>query len=143
MFRSFIALSAAVAVAVCAFAAPAGAANDNLHVYVSNCIKQVYKPKTITIACADAGFVVNGIKYSSYTAKAAAGTGTAVVNTCDPSCVAGKSIKYPVKIALARVTQCGDSFQFRRVTVSFTKAVPKGFKRKDVTTFPCANAPTR
>ena len=58
-----------------------GASNTNLHVYVSNCIKQVYKPKSITMACADAGFVVSGIKYSSYGAKTAAGTGGSPTRT--------------------------------------------------------------
>jgi hypothetical protein len=143
MLRPLLALTAAAAVAVPVLAAPAGAANNDLRVYVSNCIEQVYKPKTITLACADAGFVVSKIKYASYGAKTAAGTGTAVVNTCDPSCVAGKSLKYPVTVGLSRVTQCGDSFQFRRVTVRFTKKVPTGMKRTTVQSFPCGNAPTR
>jgi hypothetical protein len=144
MFRPLIALTAAAAAAVPVLAAPAGAADDTgLRVYVSNCIKQVYQPKTITLACADAGFVVNKIRYSSYGAKRAAGTGTAVINTCDPSCVAGKDVRYPARIALSRVTQCGDSYQFRSVRVTFTNKIPKGYKRTYSQRFPCADAPTR
>jgi hypothetical protein len=143
MLRPLIALAAAAAVAVPVVAAPAGAADNDLRVYVSNCVKQVYKPKTITLACADANSTITKIKYSSYGAKRAAGTGTAVINTCDPSCVAGKNVKYPVKVALSRVTQCGDSFQFRTVKVTFTGTVPKGYKKVYTQKYPCADAPTR
>jgi hypothetical protein len=135
-----LALAALSAVPVAATAA--GSDDTQLRVYVSNCQQQVYKPKRITLACADANFRVRAIRYATYGDRTATGTGTAVVNTCSPSCVAGRFVTYPVRVRLSRVTQCGDSFQFRRVAVTFTKRVPKGMKRTDVTPFPCANAPT-
>ncbi len=144
MLKPLLALTAVGALAVPAATASAGTSNnDGLRVYVSNCVKQVYKPKTITIACADANFAVQKIKYGSYNARVATGRGTAVVNTCEPNCAAGKMVSYPAKIKLSRVTQCGDSYQFRRVAVTFTGKVPKGMTRTEVQSFPCADAPTR
>jgi hypothetical protein len=142
MFRPLIALAAAAAVAVPVLAAPAGAADNDLRVFVSNCEKQVYKPKSITVFCADAGVVIGKIKYSSYTATTARGSGTSTVNLCDPDCAAGNTKTYRVRFTLSRVTQCGDSYQFRRLRMSYVGSKPKG-KRTITQTFACADAPTR
>jgi hypothetical protein len=143
MRKPLVAFLAAAAVAAVAVpASTAAAQNTNLRVFVSNCEKQVYKPKTITVFCADAGVVIKKIKYSSYGAKTAAGTGTAVVNLCEPDCAAGKTKNYKVKLKLSRVTQCGDSYQFRKLQMTYTGAKPKG-NRTINQSFPCADAPTR
>lgn len=142
MRKPFTALLAVAAVAAVAVpASTASAQNTNLRVFVSNCEKQVYKPKTITLTCADAGIVVKSIKYSNYGSKSAAATGTAYVNTCEPNCAAGKTKKYPVKLAFSRVTQCGDSYQFRRITMTYTGQKPSGPKVINQP-FQCADAPT-
>lgn len=139
-------LTALIAVAtVAAVAIPASTAsakNDNLRVFVSNCQKQVYKPKTITVFCADAGVIISKVKYSSYGAKTATGTGTAAVNLCEPNCAAGKTKNFKVKFTLSKVTQCGDSYQFRRLKFTYTgKSKPKG-NRTETTSYVCADAPT-
>lgn len=142
MLRPLTVLTAAAAVAAVAIpATTASAQNDNLRVFVSNCEKQVYKPKTITVFCADGGVVIQKIKYSSYGSKTAAGTGTANVNLCEPDCAAGKTKNYKVKFTLSRVTQCGDSYQFRKLQMTYTGAKPKGSRTVNQT-FPCADAPT-
>jgi hypothetical protein len=142
MIRSITALAAAGAIAVAAFAVPAGAANTQLRVYVSNCQKQVYKPKTITVFCADDGVFIKKIKYSAYTAKIARGKGTAVVNLCVPNCAAGKLKNYAVRLTLSKVSQCGDSFQFHDLSMTYVGAKPKG-DRTIKETYDCATAPTR
>jgi hypothetical protein len=142
MFRPLIALAAAAAVAVTVVAAPAGAANNELRVYVSNCKTQVYKPKSITVYCADAGVVIGKITYSTYTATTARGAGTSTVNLCDPDCAAGNTKTYRVRFTLSKVTQCGDSFQFRKLRMRYVGAKPKG-SRTVTQTFTCADAPTR
>lgn len=138
-------LSAVLAVAaVAAVAVPASTAsaqNDNLRVFVSNCEKQVYKPKTITAFCADAGVIINKVKYSSYGSKTAKGTGVAAVNLCEPNCAAGKTKNFKVRFTLSRVTQCGDSYQFRKLHFTYTGAKPKGNRTMN-TTYVCADAPT-
>jgi len=142
MVRPLTALTAAVAVAAVAIpASTASAQNTNLRVFVSNCKKQVYKPKTITVFCADSGVVIEKIKHTSYGAKTATGTGTANVNLCEPDCAAGKTKNFKVKFALSQVKQCGDSYQFRKLRMSYVGAKPKG-DRTINQTFPCADAPT-
>jgi hypothetical protein len=142
MFRPLIALAAAGAVAVTVAAVPAGAADTGLRVYVSNCKTQVYQPKSITVYCADAGVVIGKIRYTTYNATTARGSGTSTVNLCDPNCAAGNTKTYRVRFTLSNVTQCGDSFQFRRLRMSYVGAKPKG-SRTVTQTFPCADAPTR
>jgi hypothetical protein len=141
MFRPLAVLTTAAAVAAVALPATASAGNTNLRVYVSNCAKQTYKPKTITVFCADAGVIIKKVKYSSYGAKTATGTGTAVVNLCEPNCAAGKTKNYRVKFTLSKVTQCGDSYQFRKIRFSYTGDKPKG-NRTQSSGYPCADAPT-
>ena len=109
--------------------------------FVSNCEKQVYKPKTITVFCADAGVTIKKVSYASYGAKTATGTGTAVVNLCEPNCAAGKTKSYKVKFKLSKVTQCGDSYQFRKIQYTYTGAKPKGNRTLN-SGYPCADAPT-
>jgi hypothetical protein len=143
MRKSLTAVLTLAALAAVAVPASATAAqNTKLHVFVSNCEKQVYKPKSITAFCADAGVIINKVKYSSYGAKQATGTGVAAVNLCEPNCAAGKTKNFKVRFKLSRVTQCGDSYQFRRLKFTYTgKDKPKG-NRTESTSYVCADAPT-
>lgn len=141
MLRPVIALTAAALLALPVATASAGSGNQ-LRVYVSNCETQVYKPKTITVFCADAGVVIKKIKYTSYGAKRATGTGTATVNLCEPDCAAGKTANYSVRFTLSRVRQCGDSYQFRRLRFTYVDEKPPG-DRSMRQSFVCADAPTR
>lgn len=139
-YTAFLAIATAAAVAIPATAA--SAQNTKLRVFVSNCETQVYKPKSITAFCADAGVIINKVKYSSYGAKTATGTGVAAVNLCEPNCAAGKTKNFKVRFTLSKVTQCGDSYQFRRLKFTYTgKSKPKG-NRTETTSYVCADAPT-
>ena len=143
MFRSLIALTAAAFVAMPIATASAGSGNDDqIRAYVSDCVKQVYKPKTITVFCADAGVVINKIRYKKYNSRTATGTGTATVNLCEPNCAAGNTQNFKVRFKLYRVTQCGDAYQYRRLRVRYVGPKPPG-DRVINQTFPCADAPTR
>jgi hypothetical protein len=142
MRKPFTALLALATLAAVALPATASAKNDNLRVFVSNCEKQVYKPKTITVFCADGGVVINKIKYTDYTSKIARGQGTATVNLCEPDCAAGKTQTFDVRLRLSKVTQCGDSYQFRKLQMVYIGKKPQG-KRTVRQTFACADAPTR
>lgn len=142
MSRTLIALSAAAALAV--VPATGASASTKLHVFFpKDCQHNAYKPKSIVVTCADANFLVKRISWKSYGSKTAHGTGTASVNTCDPSCVAGKFKSYPVRVALSRVRQCGDVPQFTRLRVTFTHRRPKGMDRVETQKFACAIPPTR
>jgi hypothetical protein len=144
MFRPLIALTAAalVALPVATASAAGSGSNDQIRTYVSNCEKQVYKPKTITVFCADAGVVISKIRYQKYNSKVATGTGTATVNLCEPNCAAGNTENFKVRFRLYRVTQCGDAYQYRRLRVRYVGPKPPG-RRVINQSFPCADAPTR
>src|SRR3954451_23763553 len=142
MIRPLTVFTAAVAVAAVAIPTTAASAkNTNLRVFVSNCQKQVYKPKSITVFCADAGVIITKVKYASYGAKTATGTGTAAVNLCEPNCAAGKTKNFRVRFTLSKVTQCGDSYQFRKIRITYTGAKPKGNRTLN-SAYSCADAPT-
>jgi hypothetical protein len=88
----------------------------------------ITKPKQITIACADSGVALTGIRWKSWSANAAKGTGTLAWNTCLPqTCAAGIVQKYRVKITLGGLASApGQSDIFSQVTVVFTKGGPAG-----------------
>jgi hypothetical protein len=142
MRKSLAALLTLAAMAALAVPAASNAAqNTKLRVFVSNCEKQVYKPKTITAFCADAGVIINKVKYKSYGSRKATGTGVAAVNLCEPNCAEGKTKNFKVRFKLSRVKSCGDSYQFGKLRFTYTADKPKG-KRTLTTTYVCADAPT-
>ena len=142
MLRISLALGAILAIALPA-SAFAGSGSDKLHVFFpKDCQTNVYKPKSFVVTCADANIMVKKVDYSRYGEKTARGTGTARINTCDPSCVEGTFKNYPVSFKLSKVRQCGDVPQFRRLTIRFTGTKPKGQRRVMRQPFICANAPS-
>jgi hypothetical protein len=137
MARVLIILAAVVGTAV--VAAPAGAQE---HVFVPrNCETNAYKPKSITVSCADSNFRVTKIKWSSYGTSSANGSATARVNDCNPDCAGGTFRSYPATVRLTRVRQCGDVPQFKRIAVTFTGKRPKGMAKTETERFACADAP--
>ncbi|HKN92684.1 MAG TPA: hypothetical protein VJU60_00005, partial [Thermoleophilaceae bacterium] len=66
-----------------------------------DCIHEAVKPHQIIITCADANFVLTALKWSHWARKSAAGTGSAKINDCKPSCAEGHFHKYPVSVKLS------------------------------------------
>ena len=144
MYR-FAPLVIGASLVVAALAPPALAqSGGGLHVFFPyDCTQNVYKPRSITVACADANFRLTKVKWSSYGATTASGTARARIDTCDPNCVSGTFQTYPARVSLSQVKQCGDVPQFTRLAVTFTATRPTGYTRVETQTFKCANAPTR
>jgi len=113
----------AISPANAASAAPSTSANTN---YIVNCAgKTVTKPASIVITCADAGVSINKIKWETWDLNAAKGTGTLSWNTCLPkTCVAGVTVKYPVKITLGGVASSPSLNVFSQINVAFPKGGP-------------------
>jgi hypothetical protein len=108
-------------------AAPAAEAASNDTVVV-NCVgKKVVQPKQIVVTCADAGVAVVDIKWTSWTANVARGSGTLAWNTCLPTdCASGIVQKYPVRITLGRVASAPSISAFTRMTLAFPEGGPAG-----------------
>jgi hypothetical protein len=107
-------------------------------VFPAQCQNGSYKPTTIVVTCADANVTVQDIEYSNYGETSAHGKGTASINTCDPTCVAGKTQPFPVTVALTQPRSCGNGEQFTRLTVMFTGTAPPGYSKEESQQFRCA-----
>jgi hypothetical protein len=86
-------------------------------VYAPDCVGHPrYKPRRITLACADAGLWVSKIHWKRWTTRTATGTGVYNWNDCKPSCVAGHlHARAGVHLTLYRVAVC-KSKGFREFT---------------------------
>jgi hypothetical protein len=94
---------------------------------VFNCQKAQVKPGNFILTCADGNDVLSHLSWSSWTASSARGTGTDMVNDCQPYCAAGKFHSYPADVTFSRsVPTPGHPGQhyFSRVTLRFPGARP-------------------
>ena len=100
-------------------------ANATTTSYYNDCgAKAVVKPANITEYCADAGAGVVTIKWKTWTATKATGTGIFYINGCDPSCAGGKTYKTKVAVTLSGLTKTHGKNYLMRVLV-----VPSGAKK--------------
>ena len=83
-------VAAACVLAACC-ASPAGAQTPAATL-PTHCNDQQVAPATVTIACADDGFIINGLSWPDWGAGAAHASGTATINTCEPNCAAGNAV---------------------------------------------------
>jgi hypothetical protein len=68
--------------------------DSSIEVY-ADCTSPSFEPTAITVTCADAGWSLNDLAWSSWTSTSAIGTGTLVYNDCKPSCAAGHFHRVP------------------------------------------------
>jgi hypothetical protein len=69
-------------------------AGTRIKVY-GNCTTPSIEPAEIVLACADYGVLVEGLRWTSWTAASAMAVGTLVYNDCTPSCAEGHSHHVP------------------------------------------------
>lgn len=77
-------------------------------VYAFNCGLMDYKPTSLTQYCADAGAGVAEIKWETWGADGAIGTGNYAINDCEPTCVAGKWKYAKVDVRLSKLVLKGN-----------------------------------
>jgi len=82
-----------------------------------DCESAVYKPESITLTCADGGWSLQQITWTSWTQKGAEGTGTFRENLCEPSCAEGKIAEAQVKIELSDLTAYKGKFYLRTIDI--------------------------
>ncbi|KAA5837056.1 hypothetical protein ABT337_27410 [Saccharopolyspora hirsuta] len=103
-----------------------------------NCVEVGVRPTSLTLACADANYVVEDLRWSSWGGAVAEADGTAVVNSCEPSCAEGVDLAYPVRVVLDQPRSCGLNLtSYTRVAVHYRADVPAGLARDDVQELPC------
>lgn len=132
-------IRALAAVAVCALAAATGsvAGRSPGPTVVADCLgKPQVEPTQIVLACGDGNESVGGITWTGWGSRFAAGLGTAVINDCTPSCVAGRDHSYPVVVVLSGHQTCrpGGQIAYERLTMAFLDSKPHTTASE---TFPC------
>lgn len=60
--------------------------------------KLATRPKTYLLACGDGSVGLIHVKWKAFGGQTARGTGTLVVNRCEPNCAAGKVIRTSVSV---------------------------------------------
>jgi hypothetical protein len=97
------------------------------------------KPSKIVIACADGGFYATGLRWSTWTASAARGHGTAHQNDCNPACFDGHFHTYRgLSIRLSRPHTCHGRREFGRLSWRYGADRPKGVLRSGFELLPCS-----
>jgi hypothetical protein len=75
------------------------------------------RPAEIVVACADANFYVERLRWRRWTATDAVATGVAHRNDCKPYCAAGHFHSFSLTIRLSRVVECvSGRREFSRIT---------------------------
>jgi hypothetical protein len=82
------------------------------------------RPSSITLACADNGWGVQDLTWTSWTSSAAAGHGMFWDKLCQPSCAAGTIGSYPVTVRLSSVKTSARGPWFSRLTLTWRGARP-------------------
>jgi hypothetical protein len=97
---------------------------------VYNCLHAQVRPGSFTLACADGNSSLTHLSWSSWTASSARGTGTQVINDCQPYCAAGKFRSYPADVTFWRsepVPGHPGQRYFSRVTLRYPAARPPAY----------------
>jgi hypothetical protein len=69
----------------------------------SDCQRPTLEPTEIVLTCADYGWLLEGLRWTTWTATEATATGTFVYNDCVPYCAAGHHHQVPgTQVTLTR-----------------------------------------
>ena len=116
-------LSAALAVSL--FSAQKTSAPTPEQILTWDCETAVYKPKSITITCADGGIFVEKIQWSTWSKDGATGSGIFSENLCEPNCAEGKRVTAAVNLTLSNLTKQNHKHYLR--TLDMTTSDGKDF----------------
>jgi hypothetical protein len=80
------------------------------NVFTTECGYIDQKPENVTLTCGDGGILVREIKWETWRASGASGSGIHSVNQCEPDCASGERIEVPVEVRLSRLMTDGSKF---------------------------------
>jgi hypothetical protein len=104
----------------------------------SRCADQQAAPVSMVILCGDAGVVARDLVWHDWGAARAWASGTASVNTCDPSCAAGKREERPIVLTAGRLVDCKYGRpQYTRITYSLADSAGSGTAQENSVSFAC------
>jgi len=82
-----------------------------------DCGSPEYKPESITLTCADGGWSIQAITWTTWTEKGAEGTGTWRENLCKPNCADGEIVEATVQVKLTDLTPSKGKFYLRTIDI--------------------------
>ena len=82
-----------------------------------DCESAVHKPESITLTCADGGWSLQEITWTSWTETGAEGTGTFRENLCKPSCAEGEIVEAKVNLKLSDLTPYKEKFYLKTIDI--------------------------
>lgn len=82
----------------------------------------------IILACADGNAYAQHLRWSSWTATRATGSGDIEQNDCVPDCAGGQFKTYPATVTLGQVISTPAGPRFSLLTAVFTGVGPNGQK---------------
>jgi hypothetical protein len=134
---ALIALSIVVAVSAVALAAAKPAARTYV---ASDCNNAAFKPRSIILACGDAGLLDTKLQWTQWGAKKAHGAGLGMEKVCKPNCAAGKFAKGAMKLVLSKPHLCpqDEKRHFTTVHYKWIPAAPGEGRNQGTIPLPCS-----
>ena len=105
--------------------------------WINNCGPLVSAPAELVIACADANYSLEKLKWKGWGTVAAKATGSAKANDCTPNCAAGHFHSYPVQVIADGLRACGRAKIYTRLTIVYPGKRPAGISARNVQTLSC------
>jgi hypothetical protein len=92
---------------------------------IANCFKPKFKPGTVIIACDDASLGAKAMTWQTWTRKKADGTGTGLINDCNPDCASGTTKTAPMELQLSKPQLCSNGKRvFAKLRFIWTSGPP-------------------
>jgi hypothetical protein len=117
-----------VTVALVGLAAPSALAlSKPARVLVpTDCKHAKYKPAGIVVACGDGNDRLTHLSWTTWTTTTATGRGVDELNSCTPSCAAGRFVSYPMTVTLSKPRKCAKAHSslFSRAKIQYTDKRP-------------------
>lgn len=96
--------------------------------YVFDCAHNVQQPKELVLYCADAGQIVQQIRWFNWGDSSATGEGVVYTKLCEPNCADGQVAQSDVKITLMQPRDVDGTSVFSVIQLLYTDP-PAGHPR--------------
>ncbi len=100
--------------------APTPAASQSDQVWTYNCELPLQRPEEILLRCADGGWLLTNINWTTWSPKGATGSGIYSVNPCVPSCAEAQRVEAPVTLTLSNLTKKNGKYYLRSLDITTT-----------------------
>jgi hypothetical protein len=87
-------------------------------IYTWDCEYPEHKPEAITLTCADGGWMVHSITWSTWGIGGAEGSGIFREKLCEPSCAEGEVVEEKIKVQLSDLAERTGEFYLRTLDIS-------------------------